>query len=175
MGFKRTASCVVGFDLARSASGVYRGYTADLLASFITAQRSGIDMMICDVRSVGSAEAACGAFETLASARGAFFVFDKLYSLGGAIDTLGDSVRALYSLGAANADTAAVTVVSREYSGKLELRLKESDFATFSVTRIYETENGEPRTLSKQDIALGGNKIDVKIEKGDVYLFEFAK
>ena len=132
-------------------------------------------MMICDMRKTGSAELDCGAFDTLAAAKGAFFAFDKLYSLGGAIDTLGDSVRELYSLGASGANIAAVAVVSREYSGKLELRLKESDFATFSVTRIYETENGDTRTLSKQNIALGGNKIAVRIEKGDVYLFEFAK
>ena len=171
-GFKRAASYVVGFNLTKAEGGSYRGYSSDLLSSFITAQRSGIDMMIYDGK-----EALCSVIDGKAvftSAKSAFSAFGRLWKLGTAVESLGDARRELYSLAARNASGGAVIVASQEYSGKLELRLKNADFSHFSVSRYYENGDGALGLRTKEGISLSGNKIAVTLERGDVYLFEFV-
>ena len=176
-GFKRTASHVVGFNMEAAERGVYRGYAADLFASLITAQRGGVDMMVFeDARPFGKRNSlysptACGVEFT--SARAALFCYGRLLGLGTAVESLGDSRRELYSLAAIGGTSAAIAVAAREYSGKLEIRLKNSVYSSFSVRRIFE--DGELRLSerSREDIPLGGNKISLAIESGDIYLLEF--
>lgn len=172
-GFKRTASYIVGFNLTSAEKGAYRGYSSDLLASLITAQKSGVDIMVYD-----GAQSALYSFSdgkaVFTSAKSAFSAFGRLWRLGTAVESLGDARRELYSLAARSASAGAVIVVSQEYSGKLELRLKNADFSSFSVSRYYEDDSGAPRLRTKEGISLSGNKIAVTLERGDVYLLEFV-
>ncbi len=178
-GFKRTASYIVGFNLARASGAAYPGYSSDLLASLITAQKSGVDMMIYDdARPCGNRNALYSVFDgrpVFTSAKSAFSAFGRLWRLGTAIESVGDTRREIYSLAARNNSQGAVIVIAEEYAGKLELRLKNADFSSFSVSRYYEDGDGSPRLRTKEGIALAGNKIAVSIERGDVYLFEFSK
>ena len=177
-GFKRTASCIAGFNIEKAVSGAYRGYAADLAASFITAQKSGIEMMFYgDARPFGERNALYttdGRETVFTSARSALYAFGRLLSIGRSVESLGDSRREIYSLAAADKGSAALLIVSREYSGKLELRLRSPEFSTFSVRRFYEGEGGEPVERTKENISLCGNKIVVSVEQNDVYLFEFS-
>jgi len=176
-GFKRTASHVVGFNMETARAGVYRGYAADLLASLIVAQRSGIEMLIFeDARPFGEQNSlytldADGVKYT--SAREALSAFGRLHVLGTAVESLGDSRRELYSLAAKGNGVAALAVAAREYSGKLEIRLKNAEYGSFSVRRIYEDEECRAAERCREDIPLAGNKISLSLEGGDVYLLEF--
>ena len=176
-GFKRTASYIVGFNMSRALSGVYRGYAADLLASYVIAERSGVELMVLDdARPYGKFNTLYtleGEGARFSSARSALFAFGRLYALGTAVESLGDSRREVYSLAARGASGATVAVAVREYSGKLEIRLKNADYSSFTVRRLYEDESGAPLERKREDIPLGGNKIAVSVERGDIYLLEF--
>ena len=176
-GFKRAASHVVGFNMDAASGGAYRGYAADLLASLIVAQRGGIDMLIFeDARPFGeknSLYSLAGDGMRFTSARGALSAFGRLRALGTAVESLGDSRRELYSLAAIDGSSAALAVAAREYSGKLEIRLKNSDYKSFSVRRIFEDEECRSAERCRDDIPLAGNKISLSLEGGDVYLLEF--
>lgn len=176
-GFKRAASHVVGFNMDAASGGAYRGYAADLLASLIVAQRGGIDMLIFeDARPFGEKNSLynlAGDGVRFTSARGALSAFGRLRALGTAVESLGDSRRELYSLAAIDGSSAALAVAAREYSGKLEIRLKNSDYKSFSVRRIFEDEECRSAERCRDDIPLAGNKISLSLEGGDVYLLEF--
>ena len=176
-GFKRTASHIVGFNLEAVERGLYRGYAADLLASLITAKRSGIDMLILeDARPFGARNSLYTVDKDgvkFTSARAALSAFGRLVSLGNAVESLGDSRRELYSLAAIGGSSAAIAVSAREYSGKLEIRLKNSLYSSFSVRRIFEDAECNLAERCREDIPLAGNKISLVIEKGDIYLLEF--
>lgn len=177
-GFKRTASTIAGFNIDKAGDTCYRGYSADLAASFVTAQKSGIDMMFYnDARPFGERNALYttdGRETKFTAARSAFCAFGRLLELGCSVESLGDSRRELYSLAASDKGRAAVLVISREYSGKLEIRLRNPEFSAFSVRRFYDGEGGEPLERTKENISLCGNKIVVSVEEGDLYLFEFS-
>ena len=176
-GFKRTASHIVGFNIEAAECGAYRGYAADILASLITAQRSGIDMLIFeDARPFGVRNSlytvdADGVKFT--SARGALSAFGRLISLGTAVESLGDSRRELYSLAAVGGSSAAIVIAALEYSGKLEIRLKNSTYSAFSVRRLFEDAECRPAERCREDIPLAGNKISLALESGDIYLLDF--
>ena len=176
-GFKRTASHIAGFNLERAIDGAYRGYSADVAASLVTAQRSGIEMMFYnDARPFGERNALYttdGKAVRFSSARSALYAFGRLHRLGNSAESLGDSRRELYSLAARDKDRAAVIAVAREYSGKLEIRLRSPEFSSFTVRRFYDGEDGAPLERTKENIPLGGNKIVIGVERGDVYLLEF--
>lgn len=107
------------------------------------------------------------------SAREALSAFGRLHALGTAVESLGDSRRELYSLAAKGNGVAALAVAAREYSGKLEIRLKNAEYGSFSVRRIYEDEECRAAERCREDIPLAGNKISLSLEGGDVYLLEF--
>lgn len=176
-GFKRTASHIVGFNLEAVERGVYRGYAADLLASLITAERSGADMLILeDARPFGARNSLYTVDKDgvkFTSARAALSAFGRLVSLGNAVESLGDSRRELYSLAAMGGSSAAIAVSAREYSGKLEIRLKNSLYSSFSVRRIFEDAECALAERCRENIPLAGNKISLVIERGDIYLLEF--
>ena len=176
-GFKRAASHIVGFNVEAAEGGTYHGYAADLLASLVTAQRSGVDMLIFeDARPFGARNSlytidADGVKFT--SAGGALSAFGRLVSLGTAVESLGDSRREIYSLAAIGGTSAALAIAAREYSGKLEIRLKNSTYSSFSVKRIFEDPECNFAERYRANIPLAGNKISLVLEKGDIYLLEF--
>ena len=176
-GFKRTASHIAGFNMRKAESGPYRGYLSELSASFITAQRSGVDMMFySDARPFGERNALYttdGRSAEFTSARSALSAFGRLTSLGTAVESVGDSRREIYSLAARDGTRAALLVTALEYSGRLEIRLRNPAFESFTVRRFYEDESGAPLERAKEGIPLGGNKIVVSVERSDVYLLEF--
>ena len=177
-GFKRTASCIAGFNLERAREGGYRGYAADLAASLITAQKSGVDMMFySDARPFKERNALYminGTSVKFTSARSALYAFGRLMALGNSVESLGDSRREIYSLAAQDGGRASVLIATREYSGKLELRLRSPEFTSFTVRRFYEGEEGEPLERTREGISLCGNKIVISVEESDLYLFEFS-
>jgi len=175
-GFRRAASYIVGFNMKEAQNGSYRGYPADLAAAFITAQKSNVDMMICDSprRLLGSYEVSRES-DVFASAKSALSAFGTLYSLKSAAESLGDSSRELYTLAASDGSAGALLLVAREYEGKVEIRLKNADFDSFSVKRFYESATREPLVRVKEGIDLSGNKIVISVERNDIYLLQFTK
>ena len=173
-GFKRTASYIAGFNLSRTDTAAY---PALLLASLSVAQKSDVDMMIYDDARPYSKRNALysleGGVPRLLAGAAALSVFGSLAALGSAIETVGDGRREIYSLGARGGSRAAILVVTLEYAGAVEVRLKNADFSTFSVKRYYEDGQGNRRVGSKCDMPLGGNKITLRLEENDVYLLEF--
>jgi hypothetical protein len=107
------------------------------------------------------------------SAGGALSAFGRLVSLGTAVESLGDSRREIYSLAAIGGTSAALAIAAREYSGKLEIRLKNSTYSSFSVKRIFEDPECNLAERYRANIPLAGNKISLVLEKGDIYLLEF--
>lgn len=176
-GFKRAASHIVGFNVEAAERGAYHGYAADIFASIVTAQRSGVDMLIFEDARPFGARNSLYTIETdgvkFTSAGGALSAFGRLVSLGTAVESLGDSRREIYSLAAIGGTSAALAIAAREYSGKLEIRLKNSTYSSFSVKRIFEDPECNLAERYRANIPLAGNKISLVLESGDIYLLEF--
>ena len=179
MGYRRAASFIVGFNLESASSGERVGYLTTHLASLITAQRGAVDMLIYDdarpdasnnlVYTLNAGEVEMGPASYALSA------FSSLLLRGSAVESLGDSRREIYSLAARGTDSAALLIVSAEFSGRIDVKLKGADFRAFSVKRFAEDERGAVRVGVRRDIPLSGNKLTLSFEKNDVYLLEFDK
>ncbi len=175
-GFKRTASYIVGFNLSRTDT---TEYPAALLAALAVAQRSDVDMMIYDDARPFSSRNALYTLDNgvprLLAGASALSVFGSLAALGSAVEALGDGRREIYSLAARSSTSAALLVVTLEYSGMVDVRLQNADFSTFSVKRYYDDGQGNRRVGSKCDMPLSGNRIKLNFEQNDIYLLEFKK
>ena len=100
--------------------------------------------------------------------------FGKLSGLGNVAETTGDYRKEAYSLAAFNDSEAALLLVTRNYTGRVEVILKGSEFKTCSVLKIVGGgERGEGTVYKAENIAITGGRILVPAKKNEVFLISF--
>ena len=99
----------------------------------------------------------------------AYLYSSRLSRMASRLETTGDSRGELYSVAAADEGEAGLLIVSRNFSGRIELRFSGFTYSSVSVTRV--TASGEVRT--KDNIPLSGNKIAISAEFNEVFYLHF--
>lgn len=176
-GLRRTRSVICEYNLAKSSgmpNALRPEAPIELGATLILAQKSPLDMMMYSTADIYSADNALFSLDDhfthrhYASYR-VMKYFSRLYKLGTVTETE-DYRKEVYSLAALGAGEAGILVVSKNYSGKIEILLKNSPYKTCS---IYKISAGGTRGMGKEykaeNITVISNKINVPAERNEVY------
>ena len=177
-GYKKAQSIVSEFNLTYvniNRALAMREYPALLASAFTVAQKCGIDMMFYSDLYPSSGNNAVltvddGFTKRLYASYGVFSAFGKLFKEKNALETTPDARRELYSLAAMGKDSAAVLLVSRDFSGELELELKDCPFSRYSIKGILGGgERGRGFSTEAANIPLESGRIYLKVGKCEVY------
>ena len=178
-GLKRTKSIISEYN-AQDSDGLPLALDPELPAmlgaSLILAQKNSLDMMMYSTSEVTARDNALFSIDDYSTHRkyAAYHVmcaFGKLYRLGGAVETSGDYRKEVYSLAACDKSEGAVLLVTRNYSGRVEVILKGEGYDTCSVVKIVSgCERGAGQIYRAENVAITGNKIIVPAKKNEVYL-----
>ena len=175
-GFGRTESIVSSFSVPTSVCPIdSRDYPSRLAASLITAQKSGISRIFLDTLDPRSPK---NAVYTLDDHRtphkyAAFSVVSaigELYRLGNRVETTDDFRREVYSLAAVGEDKAGILLVTRDYSGVIELVISGATPTAYSVKGVIGGgTRGVGHSNEQTAIPLASGKIKLRVGKGEVY------
>jgi hypothetical protein len=177
-GLKRTKSIICDYNtLPKSDTppALSPDYPSELGVSLILAQKSSADMMMystSDVRSRLNGLYTVDDHSThhRYAASNVMRAFGKLYKLGTSYETGGDYRKELYSLAAGNKDQATVMMVVRDYSGKVEILLKDCPFTSCGVIKtVPGTERGEGKVFRAENIAISGSKIILPVKQNEIF------
>ncbi len=181
-GLKRTRSIICEYNTVRKG-GVPNAKRPDLpselCTSLILAQKSSVDMMFystSDVHSRDNAFYSIDDFDTHRhyAAYGVMTAFGRLARLSSVAETTGDYRKEAYSLCAFDKNEASLILVTRNYTGRVEVILKGSEFTACSVMKIVGGgERGEGITYRAENIAITGGRILVPAKKNEVFLINF--
>ena len=182
-GFKRTKSFLVEYNTAEGDSLPYEreGFHAELAASLIMAQRAPIDMMIYATSDITSGQNGLFSVSDFRvphryAAFNAAGLFAKIYRLGTAAETIGDSSKEIYSIAAFNKDEGGLMVVTRSYGGKVEIQLKGSEYDSCNVTKlVFGGERGRGAIYRSENIRINKNRLVLAAKKNEIYYFELNK
>ena len=174
-GLKKTQSIVSEFSINSKGGALSRELPALLASAYVIGQKSGIDMMMYDnahllsktnpfFTAVGNEKIRHASFGVL-SAFG--LILSQKYTCEVSSDIRGE----LYSLASFNGSDGAVLVVTREYTGGIEIELKNSGFSTYSIKGILGGgEYGVGFSTELKDVPLENGKIPINAGKCEVYL-----
>jgi hypothetical protein len=181
-GLKKTKSIITEYNTVNK-SGVPSAKRADfpseLCASLILAQKNAVDMMFYSTSDVNNRENGLFSVDDFDTHRhyGAYSVmtsFGRLCRLGNVAETTGDYRKEVYSLAAFDEREAALLLVTSNYTGRVEIILKGSEFKTCSVLKIVGGgERGEGTVYKAENIAITGGRILVPAKKNEVFLVTF--
>lgn len=178
-GHKRAASIVSSFSLMpRDGQRQFeeRDYPAELASSLIIAQKSAIDMMFLhtlDPRSRHNVVLTLDDCRTVHkyAAYGVLEAFGKLAKCGSAVQTTDDFRREIYTLAAMGDGCGALLIVTRNFSGSIEVNIKNSPFTEYSIKGIVGGgERGAGYSSERCGIPIGRGSFSIKAGKCEVYL-----
>lgn len=181
-GFKRTESIVSRLTHVYEKDDTPPAFRRDLpsrmAASYIIAQKSGVDMMF---QPADPRDSDCVLYSiedrTRVHRYGAFRAasfFGRIWSLGTVVDGTADFWRELYSLASFDGEDGAVLVVSRNYSGIIEIEPRGTEFASYSIEGcIGGGARGEGRSSRSERMPLSSGKVLFKAGRDEVYLVSF--
>ena len=177
-GLKKTRSFISEYNTVAKGDtppGLLEEFPSELGASLILAQKNAVDVMTYSTSDIRARENALFTMDdhTKAHRYAAFNVmrsFGKAYRLGTCYETSGDYRKELYSLAAGDKDTALVMLVTRSYSGRVEIMLKDCPHNTCSVIKtVAGGERGEGTVYRAENIAINGSKIILPVKKNEIY------
>lgn len=177
-GLKRTKSIICDYNTLPKGDtppALSPDFPSELGVSLILAQKSSADMMMYSTSDVRSR--LNGLFtvdDHTATHRYAstnvMRAFGKLYKLGTCYETGGDYRKELYSLAAGNKEMATIMMVARDYSGKVEILLKDCPFTTCGVVKtVPGGDRGEGRVFRAENIAVSGSRIILPVKQNEIF------
>ncbi len=178
-GHKRAASVVSSFSLIpREGDRQFaeREYPAELASALIVAQKSSIDMMFCDTLDPHSPSNAILTLDDCRTVRkyaayGVMAAFGVLSRQGTAVQTTDDYRREIYTLATVGNGEGAVLIATRNFSGNIELSLKNSPFTKYSIKgMVGGGERGAGYSSEKCGIKVGRGTFSLKVGRCEVYL-----
>ncbi len=181
-GLKRTKSVISDYNTVSKSnlpSAKRPDFPSELCTSLILAQKSSLDMMFysdSDVNSRDNGLYSVDDFDTHRryAAYNVMTAFGKLSRLGNIAETTGDYRKEAYSLCAFDKNEAALLLVTRNYTGRVEILLKGSAFTTCSVMKIVGGgERGEGTVYRAENITITGGRILVPAKKNEVFFISF--
>ena len=177
-GLRRTRSIICEYNTVSKGDtppALLPDLPSELGASLILAQKNSVDMMMYSSSDIRSRANALFTMDdhTKPHRYAAFNVmraFGKLYKLGTSYETGGDYRKELYSLAAGNKDSAAVLLITRSYTGKVEILLKDCPFTTCSVIKtVPGGDRGEGTAYKAENITITGSKIILPAKKNEIF------
>ena len=178
-GLKKTRSIVCEYNTSGVKSippALDPEFPSEMGASLILAQKNSVDMLMYSTSDITSKNNALFSVDDYSSHRtyaayNVMCAYGKLYKLGTAVETTGDYRKEVYSLAAVGKDEGALLLITRNYSGRVEIVLKGSSFDTCSVVKtVPGGERGAGQTYRAENIAITGSKIIVPAKKNEIYL-----
>lgn len=141
-GHKRARSYLVGYNThAYLVDGITEkpSYAAELASVIITLSRTDVDLAVLADSPLsasfgktfltGGIAENCPVYHTL-------LMYGELYKLGYAAETVGDSRSEIYTLAATSGERHALMIVTRQYSGNLELKVSGTAATSCRIRRI---------------------------------------
>ena len=141
-GHKRVRSYLVGYNThAYQTDDITEKpyYAAELASAIISLSRTDVDLAVFADPPLsasfgrtfltGGAAENCPVYHTL-------LMYGELYKLGYAAETVGDSRSEIYILAATSGERHALMIVTRQYSGNLEVKLSGTVAASCRIRRI---------------------------------------
>ena len=102
--------------------------------------------------------------------------FARLACLSSVCETTGDYRKEVYSLAATNGNEGALLMATRNYTGRIEVILKGSEFSSCSVQKIVGGgERGVGVVYRAENIVINGGRLLVPAKKNEVFLISFLK
>ncbi len=183
-GLKKTKSIICDYNSLRKGTvpiALRPDFPSELCSVLILAQKSNVDMMMYSTSDAASVDNGLFSFDDFITphhyaAYNVMCAFGELARLSVSYETTGDYRRELYSLASANSDEGRVLIVTREYAGKVELSLKNSDFKTCTVSKISpQGERGSAIVYKAENIAISGDRIIIPTKKNEIYTVSLFK
>ncbi len=181
-GHKRAASVVSEFSLLPPEGAEQhslREYPAELASALIIAQKSSVDMMFydnLDPRSRKNSMLSLDDNRTLRkyAAHGVLEAFGVLYAQGTAVQTTDDYRREVYTLATVGDGCGALLLVTRNFSGNVEISLRNATFTEYSIkAMVGGGDRGAGYTSAKSGIPMNKASFSLKVGKCEVYLVTF--
>ena len=178
-GLKRTQSIVSAFKIEAKA-GIQSAELPALIASaYVIGQKCAVDMMLYDNALAQSIDnpffAYIGAEKIHLASFGALSAFGTVYSLKNACEVTPDVRGELYSLAATDGKDGALLLVTRNYSGTVEIELKNSPFISYSIKGMLGGgEHGIGFSTELKDAPIENDRILISAGKCEVYLVKFT-
>lgn len=180
-GFRRARSIITELSVAASRTTEGKGgagYFATLASALTVLSKSEVDLVFTN-----TLDSFCGGLFELGrdasyTKKAGFFthaILSEMTEMSNRVETMGDSRGELYSVASHDGDRAGLFIVSRAFSGRIELRFMGLELTSASVTRITDKgPNGAPLVRKKENISLTGSKIAISAENSEVFYLSFA-
>ena len=182
-GLRRTASVICGYNTAGYISGGISerpGYASELAAIVAAIQKSDVELaFFCDPPVAdsygksfilgGSPSANCPVYHVLSS-------FGELFRLGTYVECDGDSRGEIYTI-AAKSDTACIVmIITRAYSGNIELRASGVSSSIANIRRVASRDGTTSSVASvRGELAVKGGSVTFRADKDAIYMLEFLR
>ncbi|MBR5241630.1 MAG: hypothetical protein IKV20_00690 [Clostridia bacterium] len=178
-GHKRAKSYLVGYnthaylveDITDKPS-----YAAELASDIISLTRCDVDLaVLADAPSslsygrtflTGGAAENCPVYHTL-------LMYGELYKLGYSAETVGDSRSEIYTLAATSGERHALMIVTRQYSGNLEVKLSGTSATSCRIRRIASRDGTHAVSSVGATLPVGDNTVAFRADKDAIYFLSF--
>lgn len=182
-GLRRTASVICGYNTSSYLSeGVSErpSYLSELAALTVAMQKSDVESaFLCDPpmsESYGTSFALGGTRSENCPVYHTLLTFGELYKLQSAVEVTGDSRGELYTLAAASPESGAVMIVTRSYSGNVELRVQGTEAGSATIRRIASRDGYSSSVGSVSgELAVKDGTLAFRVDKEAVYMLEFLR
>ena len=177
-GLKKTRSIICEYNTATKGDtppALSPDFASELGASLILAQKSPVDVMMYSTSDIRSSMNGLFTIDDHVkphhyAAYNVMCAFGNLYKLGTSFETSGDYRKELYSLAAGNAQTATVMLITRSYSGRVEIMLENCPFDTCRVVKtVPGGDRGEGTVYRAENVTITGSKIILPTKKNEIY------
>ena len=183
-GFRKAQSILTRFDILPQGElprHKEKEYPSRLLSALITAQKSSIDMLFLSEADPRSN--LCPLYSTEDRENKHYFgpyrameAFGELYRLGTEVETDGDYRKELSTLAATDGTDGAILLVTREYSGIIEIDVKGANYTTYTLRGLIGGgERGAGYYSADKPAVLNDGKVLLRVGKYEVYLITFGQ
>ena len=180
-GLKKASCIISAFNLTIGENTFdERNLPAYLCSSYIISEKSGVDMLFYSDAYPGSRNNIFftvddGRNKRLYSGFHSMAAFGSLAEKKNRVFTTPDERREIYTLATLDSSSCSVLIVTREYSGILEIDLQNSPFCTYSIKgMIGGGERGMGYSTEKTGIPIKDAKITINAGKCQVYLINLS-
>ncbi len=176
-GLRKTRSIIAEYNSSRSTNvpnALRPEFATELAAALILAQKNPVDMMMYATSDISAADNGLFSLDDHVTHRryaayGVMRSFSSLYKLGTVTDTE-DYRKELYSLAAMGRDEAGIMLVTRAYSGKVKIMLKNCPYDTCSIIKtVTGGERGAGVDYKAENVTVTGEKIIFPAGKNEIY------
>ena len=178
-GHKRVKSYLAGYNTHTYLVDDIQdkpSYAAELASDIISLSRSDVDLAVLADSPLaasrgmtfltGAPAENCPVYHTLV-------MYSELYKLGYAAETVGDSRSEIYTLAATSGERHALMIVTRQYSGNLEVKLSGTNATSCRIRRIASRDGSYRVNSVGASLPVTDNTVAFRADKDAIYFLNF--